>query len=34
MNIIIVNQAINKEFIIDKKFVKLYIFYKLANNNI
>ena len=34
LKILIVNQAINKEFIIDKKFVKLYIFYKLANNNI
>ena len=34
LKILIVNQAIKKEFIIDKKFVKLYIFYKLANNNI
>jgi len=29
-----VNQAIKKEFIVDKKFVKLFIFYKIANNNI
>ena len=29
-----VNQAIKKKFIVDKKFVKLFIFYKIANNNI
>ena len=34
LKILVVNQAIKKEFIIDEKFIKLYIFYKLANNNI
>ena len=29
-----VNKAINKEFVIDKKLVKLFIFYKLANDNL
>ena len=29
-----INQAIKKDFIIDKKLVKLIIFYKIANNNI
>ena len=34
LKILSVNQAIKKEFILDKKLVKLIIFYKLANNNI
>ena len=29
-----VNKAINKEFVVDKKLVKLFIFYKLANDNL
>ena len=34
LKILTVNQAIKKEFIVDKKFVKLFIFYKIHNNNI
>ena len=34
LKIMAVNKAIKKEFIADKKFVKLFIFYKIANNNI
>ena len=34
LKILAVNKAIKKEFILDNRMVKLFIFYKIANNNI
>ena len=34
LKILAVNKAIKKEFILDNKMVKLFIFYKIANNNV
>ena len=34
LKIIAVNRAIKKEYILDKKMVKLFIFYKIVNNHI